>query len=93
MSATAAIVLYSVIWFLTFFIVLQVTTHTQEEAGSVEPGTPASAPAEETVRRRAWTATLIATGLWVVVTGVILSGAITVRDLDVFGRMGPQTSE
>ncbi len=33
--------------------------------------------------------TWIALALWIVIAGVILSGAITVRDIDWFGRMGP----
>ena len=90
MSITAALVLYSVIWFLTFFVVLQLTAHTQADAGEVVPGTPASAPAEETVKRKAKIATLFATAIFAVVAGVILSGWITVRDFDVFDRMGPE---
>jgi predicted secreted protein len=90
MTITAAIVVFAVLWFLVFFVVLQLTVKTQAESGHVEPGTPASAPADETVRRRAMTATWIAAALWVVIAGVIWSGAITVRDLDVFGRMGPK---
>ena len=36
------------------------------------------------------TATVAATVVWAVVVGVIMSGAITIRDLDVFGRMNPE---
>jgi predicted secreted protein len=93
MTITAAIVVFAVLWFLVFFIVLQLTVKTQAEAGHVEPGTPASAPSDETIRRRAVTTTWIAAALWVVIAGVIWSGAITVRDLDFFGRMGPKPAE
>jgi predicted secreted protein len=93
MTITAAIVVFAVLWFLVFFVVLQLTVKTQGESGHVEPGTPASAPAEETIRRHAITTTWIAVALWVVIAGVIWSGAITVRDLDFFGRMGPKPVE
>ena len=88
MTITAAIVVFAVLWFLVFFIVLQLTVRTQAESGHVEPGTPASAPADELVRRRAVLTTWIAAVLWVVIVGVIWSGMISVRDLDFFGRMG-----
>jgi predicted secreted protein len=88
MSITAAFVMYAVTWFMTFFVVLQVRTRSQQDANHVEPGTPPGAPAEEIVGRKAKLTTLIATPIWAVICGVILSGWITLRDLDLFGRMG-----
>jgi predicted secreted protein len=90
-SITGAIVLFSITWFIVFFVVLQITTHTQADAGTRVPGTHASAPAHETVKRRAWTATLIALVVWAVEVAVIMSGVVTLRDLDVFGRMPPES--
>jgi len=89
MTITAAFVMYSVTWFMTFFVVLQVRTQSQDEANHVEPGTPPGAPAEEVVGKKAKLTTLIATPIWAVICGVILSGWITLEDLDWFGRMGP----
>jgi predicted secreted protein len=87
MTITAAIVVYAVTWFMTFFVVLQVRTVTQQDADHVEPGTPPGAPAQEIVGRKARLATLIATPIWAVICAVILWGGITVADLDWFGRM------
>ncbi|MCX7286706.1 MAG: DUF1467 family protein [Rhodobacterales bacterium] len=87
MSITAAFVVYSITWFMVFFIVLQVRTVTQEETDHVEPGTPPGAPAHEIVGQKARLTTLIATPIWALICGVILSGWITVADLDWFGRM------
>jgi predicted secreted protein len=89
MTITSAIVLYSVTWFMTLFCVLPYRTQSQDEAKSVVPGTPPGAPAQEVMRRKAWVTTLIATPIWAVITGIILSGWITVADLDWFGRMDP----
>lgn len=89
MSITAALVLFAVIWFMTFFVVLPLNLTTQGDAGEVVPGTPPAAPAGFVVKRKAIITTWIALALWIVIAGVILSGAITVRDLDWFGRMGP----
>jgi len=90
MSVTGALVLFAIIWFIVFFVALQIGARSQADAGAVTPGTPASAPAEDRVRRKALITTVVATVLWIVVCAIILSGAITIRDLDVFGRMGPE---
>jgi predicted secreted protein len=92
MTITAALVLYSVTWFMVFFIVLPIRFKSQADAGAVVPGTPSSAPAEENVKRKAWVTTLVAVPLASVITAVILWGGITIRDLDVFGRMGPEAA-
>ncbi|MEZ5796513.1 MAG: DUF1467 family protein [Paracoccaceae bacterium] len=88
MTITAALVLYSVTWFLTFYIVLQVRTRPQDETGEIVPGTPAGAPATEDVGRSAWIATLIATVIWAAIAGTIISGVITLKDIDIFNRLG-----
>jgi predicted secreted protein len=88
MTITGAIVVYAVTWFMTFFVALQVRTVSQAENDHVEPGTPPGAPAHEIVGRKAWITTLVATPIWLVICGIILSGWITIADLDWFGRMG-----
>jgi predicted secreted protein len=87
MTITSAIVVYAVTWFLTLFCVLPYRTVSQDEANHVEPGTPPGAPAEDVMRRKAWITTLIATPIWAVICGVILSGWIGIDDLDWFGRL------
>jgi predicted secreted protein len=89
MTITSVIVVYAVTWFMVLFCVLPYRTTSQDEAEHIEPGTPPGAPAEAVMKRKAWVTTLIATPIWMVICGVILSGWITVRDLDWFGRMGP----
>lgn len=89
MTITAAIVLFSVTWFMVFFIVLPLRARTQGEAGTIVPGTPSGAPAGDVVRRKALITTAIALVLWVLLCAIILSGWITIRDIDFFGRMGP----
>jgi predicted secreted protein len=88
-SITAVIVVYAVTWFMVFFIVLPLRFVSQADSGSVVPGTPSSAPAQEVVRRKAWITTIAATLVWAAICGVILSGAISVRDFDFRGVMGP----
>lgn len=87
MTITAAIVLFSVTWFMVFFIVLQVGARSQDDDGQVVPGTPRSAPSTHVVSRKAWVTTLIATVLWVAMCAVILSGVVTIGDLKALGTV------
>jgi len=89
MSITSALVLFAVLWFLTFLVVIPIRLKTQDDVGSVVPGTHAGAPEDHNLKKKAWITTAIAAVLWAVITSIILSGAITIRDLDVFNRMGP----
>jgi len=87
MSITSAIVLFAVIWFMLFLMILPIRLKTQGEEGKVVPGTHASAPENPQIKRKAKVTTLIALVLWAVIAYIIISGTITVRDLDWFGRM------
>ncbi|WP_420341752.1 DUF1467 family protein [Paenirhodobacter sp.] len=87
MNLTGGIVLFAVIWFMVFFVVLPIRFRSQEEAGSVVPGTPASAPDDPRLGRKAWITTLVAVPLWAAIAAVILSGAVSIQDLDFFGRL------
>ncbi|MBO6854325.1 MAG: DUF1467 family protein [Marivivens sp.] len=94
MGPTSALVLFAVIWFMVFFIVLPLRLTTQGEDGEIVPGTHASAPADAQIKRKAKITTIWAIGLWIVIAGTILSGLITVRDLDWFNRMAtPEVSQ
>jgi predicted secreted protein len=87
MTITAALVVYAVTWFMVFFIVLPLRMTAQSDTDDVVPGTPRGAPAQEIVGRKAKITTVIATVVWAAICGVILSGWITIADLDFFGRM------
>ncbi len=88
MSITAGAVLFVVIWFLTMFIVLPITLRTQGEAGEVVPGTHEGAPADFRLGRTLLIVTLATLVLWGVVVWIILSGVISIEDLDTWGVMG-----
>ena len=93
MGITSAIVLFAVIWFMTFLVVLPLGLQTQAEADEIVPGTHGSSPANLQMRGKVRLTSLWAAGIWVVVAGTILSGLITVRDLDWFNRMAtPEVS-
>lgn len=87
MGITSALVLYAVIWFMTFFIVLPIRVKTQGDMGDIVPGTHAGAPEHHHLKKKAWITTAVACVLWCIIAGIIVSGVITVRDLDWFNRM------
>lgn len=87
MAITSALVLLAVIWFLVMFVTLPIRLRTQGDEDKIVPGTQAGAPANFNVRRTILIVTGIAVVLWAVIVGVIVFGGITVRDIDMFGRM------
>jgi len=89
MGITSAIVLFAVIWFMTFLIVLPLRLKTQGEVGDVVPGTHVSAPSDPQLRRKIKTTTICAVILWIIIAGIIFSGWITVRDMDWFDQLPP----
>lgn len=89
MTIGSGLVLFAVIWTLVFFVVLPLRLRTQDEDGNVVPGTPSSAPTDPQLGRKARLTTIWAVAIWAVIAAVIVTGAITVRDFDVMGRMPP----
>lgn len=87
MGPVSAIVLFAVVWAMVFFIVLPLRMVSQGDAGEIVPGTHASAPADAQIGRKAKITTLWALPIWAIIAGTILSGAISVRDIDWFERM------
>ncbi|SHL60800.1 Predicted secreted protein [Roseovarius marisflavi] len=94
MGITSGIVLFAVIWFMTFLVVIPIRIQTQGDLNEVVPGTHAGSPEHHHLRKKAWITTGLSVVLWAIIGGTILSGKITVRDLDtfMFNRMGPEQS-
>ena len=87
MNVVSALVLFAVIWFVTLLVALPIGVRTQEEAGEVVPGTPASAPVDAMIGRKVVWVTLASLLIWAAVAAFILWGGVTVEDIDVFHRM------
>lgn len=87
MSIISAIVMFWVIWFLALLVVIPIGVRTQEEAGEVVPGTPASAPASFSLKRKVVWATVGTLAVWGAMCAVIVWGGLTVHDIDFFHRM------
>lgn len=92
MGITSALVLFAVIWSMTFLIVLPIRVQTQGDLGDIVPGTHAGAPEVHNLRKKAWITTVISLVLWAIITAIIVFEVITVRDLDWFNRGAPVTT-
>lgn len=88
MTITAALVLFSVTWFMVFFCVLPLRFQSQADAGAVTPGTPASAPADYVVVKKAKITTVLAVLVFIGLYFLINSGLITLENMDVFHMRG-----
>ena len=54
MGVTSGLVLYAVIWFMTFLIVIPIRLETQGDRGEIVPGTHAGAPEHHYLKQKAW---------------------------------------
>ncbi len=93
MGIASGIVLYLVFWFMTFLVALPIRIQTQGEAGNIVPGTHDGSPQQHHLKKKAVITTIIAAVLWAIAAYVIITGTITVRDLDMFNRMGLSAPE
>ncbi|WP_375690351.1 DUF1467 family protein [Pseudooceanicola sp. LIPI14-2-Ac024] len=89
MGPTSALVLFAVIWFMVLLIIAPMRVRTQGDEGEIVPGTHAGAPEHHHLKKKMWITTGVSVVLWLIIAGIILSGWISVQDIDFFGRMGP----
>lgn len=89
MAISSAIVLFAVIWFMLLLIALPMRMTSQEEAGEIVPGTPASAPVDPMIGKKMKWVTVVAVVLWVPLVAFIVSGVVSIHDIDFYSRMGP----
>jgi len=88
MSITAGAVVFVVIWFLIMFVTLPIILRTQGEAGEVVPGTHEGAPADFRLGRTLLIVTAVTVVIWGAVVWIIVSGVISIEDLDTWGVLG-----
>ena len=82
MGPVSGAVLYVSIWAMCFFVALPIRVETQGDLGKVLPGTHAGAPQNHHLQRKALWTTLAAAIIWAICAWVILTGAITVVDVE-----------
>lgn len=93
MGPVSGIVLFVIIWAMTFLVLLPVRVQTQGDLKDIVPGTHAGAPEHHHLRKKALWTTLIAIAIWAVVAYIILAGVITIEDLEYWGGGRPSLRE
>ena len=87
MGPVSGLVLYVIIWAMTFLVALPIRITTQGEAGTTVEGTHHGSPEQHHLKKKAVIVTVVAFAIWAVVAAIIITGTITVRDIDFFGTM------
>jgi len=90
MAITSALVLFAVIWFMLLLMALPMRMKSQEDVGEVVPGTPASAPVNPMIGKKMMWVTVVTFVLWIPLVAFIVSGVLSIHDIDFYNRMGPK---
>ncbi len=88
MGITSGLVLFAVIWAVTFLIALPIRIQTQGDLDDVVPGTHAGAPEHHHLRKKAFWTTVVALVIWAITATIILSEWITVDQIEIWFRAG-----
>ncbi|MEM7733763.1 MAG: DUF1467 family protein [Pseudomonadota bacterium] len=89
MGPVSGFVLYAVIWFMTFLVILPIRIQTQGDLGDIVPGTHAGSPEHHHLKKKMWITTGVALVIWGIVAGLMLTGTVTLDDIDLYKRFGP----
>lgn len=84
MSVISVIVIFCSTWAIVFFLTLPFGTVSQDEAGEIVPGTPASAPARLMLKRKVLITTCITTVLCAMIFSVLYWRLFTLDDIPFF---------
>lgn len=80
----SAVVMFAVIWVMTFLVLLPIGLRTQGDDGTRVPGTQAGAPTNFRFKPLAWKVTLVTVVVWGLLFGVVTWGGLTLDDLSWF---------
>lgn len=90
MGPVSAIVLYAIVWFMLFLIILPIRVQTQGDLKDIVPGTHAGAPEHHHLGKKALWCTGLSFLIWGAFVAIILSGVVSVDNLeDWMGRGAP----
>jgi predicted secreted protein len=80
----SAVVMFAVIWVMTFLVLLPIGLRTQGEEGERVPGTPSGAPVNFRFKPLAWKVTLVSVVVWGLMFAVVKWGGLTLDDFGFF---------
>lgn len=82
MGPVSALVLFAIVWFMLFLVILPIRVQTQGDLDDIVPGTHAGAPEHHHLKKKALWCTALSLVLWGIFVAIILSGKISVDDLE-----------
>ena len=85
-----AIAIYFICWWLTLFIILPIGVRTQEEEGTVVPGTVESAPANAHIWLKLGATTLVSGLIYALGYWLISSNIITLENIPFLPKLGQE---
>ena len=88
MGVVSGIVLFAVIWALTFCVALPINIKTQGDLGEIVPGPHPGSPEHHHIRKKVFWTTLVAAIIWGIGAKIILSGWVTVDQVESLFRAG-----
>jgi len=80
----SAFVIWLILWWLILFIILPIGIRGQAEEGDIVEGSEPGAPHKLDMKRKFIQTTIVASILWVLACGIILSGVISWETLGRF---------
>jgi len=83
MNWFSALVVWLIIWWLVLFIILPIGVRGQAEENDIVEGSEPGAPHKLDIKRKFIQTTIVASILWVITCGIILSGLVS---WDALGR-------
>ncbi|MCG8560798.1 MAG: DUF1467 family protein [Hyphomicrobiales bacterium] len=81
MSIALAVAIYVICWWVILFAILPIGVRTQQEAGSVEPGTAESAPVSARLRAKLVATSVIAAIVFVLIYVLLVYKPIGLNDI------------
>ncbi len=91
MGPVSGLVLFLVIWFMTFLVILPIKIQTQGDLNDIVPGTHAGSPEHHHLRKKMWITTGAAFFMWTIIATLMLTGTVTLDDIDLYKRFGPNS--
>lgn len=88
MGIVSGLVLFAIIWSMTFLIALPIRVQTQGDLKDIVPGTHAGAPEHHHMRKKAFWTTVVSLVIWSIAATVILSEWISVDQVESLFRAG-----
>ena len=89
MSLPLGLAIYFICWWIVLFTMLPIGVKTQEEAGTVEPGTPESAPVMPRLFPKLVATTIISAIVFAFIYAIVVHQVITLDDIPFLPKYDP----